>query len=78
MSVFDGVTEYRTGTTVMQRIVDGHRGGLYVYRSLEQCLQRARAIFPADSALLGSERAVLKVRRGLLHGDDDTGPCMRH
>lgn len=62
VSVFDGTTEYRLGQTVMQRAADQHRGGLYVYRSLERCLARARKLFPKKSALLKGPRAVLRVR----------------
>jgi hypothetical protein len=59
LSIYDGTTEYRIGETVAQRPRQGHRGGIYVYPSLEAA---AHASVPADSALADAPRAILRVR----------------
>lgn len=62
LSVYDGTTKYRISTTVMQRVVDDHRGGIYVYRTLEECMRAASRLFPSSSALLREPRAVVRLR----------------
>jgi hypothetical protein len=59
LSIFDGTTEYRIGETAVQRPRQGHRGGIYVYPSLEAA---AHARVPADSVLADAPRAILRVR----------------
>ena len=46
VSVYDGVTEYRIGATLMQRARPGHSGGLYVFRTLPECMAKAAKAFP--------------------------------
>lgn len=60
-SVYDGVTEYPLGATVHQAARPGHRAGLYVYRTVEECLKADRDTFPAASALGTAPRALLQV-----------------
>ena len=57
VSVYDGSTEYHLGQTLYQRPRPGHGGGLYVFQSLDVCLQKARArtAFPRTAALINHE-----------------------
>ena len=62
MSVFDGVTEYRIGgPTVFQEARRGHGGGIYVYRTVEDCLRADAETFPRSCALARADRVLLRV-----------------
>lgn len=50
-SVFDGVTQYRPFETIYQAAERNHQGGLYVYPSVEDCLQTCTQHFPGSSRL---------------------------
>ena len=60
-SIYDGKTRYIQGATLYQEARDDHVSGLYVYRSYEQCLKRDASVFPSESALLHSPRAIATV-----------------
>jgi len=61
LSVYDGVTEYSIGQTIMHPTGEDHRGGLYVSPTVEGCLRRDMDMFPSESVLLGAPRAIAKV-----------------
>ena len=62
MSVFDGVTEYRVGgPTVFQAARRGHGGGIYVYKTVEDCLRADAETFPRQCALAQADRLLLRV-----------------
>ena len=66
LSVYDGATEYRVGQTMLSSLgaagAAGHSGGLYVSRTIAECIARDADGFPQDSALIGApKRAVLRV-----------------
>ena len=59
LSIFDGVTEYRLGETVVDAARQGHEGGIYCYDNLEDA--RSAAV-PTASVLRNAPRAILRVR----------------
>ena len=62
VSVYDGVTEYRLGETVRSALSSSHGGGLYVSRTIAECVSRDADGFPASSALVdAARRAILRV-----------------
>ncbi|CAG9460186.1 unnamed protein product [Pedinophyceae sp. YPF-701] len=44
-SIYDASTQYPIGQTLMQRARPDHGGGMYVFRSVEDCLARDAAVF---------------------------------
>jgi hypothetical protein len=60
-SVFDGTTRYRPFTTVHHEAHPDHRGGLYVYPTVEDCLRLEFTHFPANSWLDNSPKAIAAV-----------------
>lgn len=58
-SIFDGETEYTVGQEMKQAARQGHNGGYYVYRSIDE----AQAVkVPAESKLPNAPRAILRIR----------------
>ena len=45
----------------LHAVAAGHRGGLYVFTSIQQCLQRDEQSFPQECALLSAPRAIAQV-----------------
>ncbi|GAX82722.1 hypothetical protein CEUSTIGMA_g10148.t1 [Chlamydomonas eustigma] len=60
-SIYDGTTIYPVGHTVHHPVAPNHRGGLYCYHTVEECLARDDVTFPRECALLGAPRAILQV-----------------
>ena len=62
VSVFDGVTEYCVGgATVFQAARRGHGGGIYVYKTIEDCLRADAETFPRQCVLAHADRLLLRV-----------------
>jgi hypothetical protein len=58
-SIYDGETEYEIGVELAERARQGHKGGYYVYRSVEA----ARAVeVPSTSVLRSYPRAILRIQ----------------
>ena len=62
VSVYDGVTRYRSGVTVCHPAKETHKGGLYAAETIEGCLRRDAEMFPTASAMLTAPRAIARVR----------------
>ena len=70
VSIFDGVTEYVLGKTLVQRVRKNHGGGYYVYETVEQA-QNAKV--PDSSALIEHPRVILHVEAGGQYTTYDKG-----
>jgi len=68
-SIYDGETEYRVGSTLVQRVGRDHTGGYYVRRTAEHA---AAVEVPPASVLKHAERIVLKVEAS---GQYTVYPC---
>ena len=38
LSIYDGKTEYLLGKTMHEEVIEGHKGGFYVYPNLEEAI----------------------------------------
>lgn len=58
-SIFDGETEYTVGQEMTQRARQGHSGGYYVYKSIDEALA---VKVPDASKLPNAPRTILRIR----------------
>lgn len=58
-SIFDGVTEYVVGQEMKQVARQGHNGGYYVYKSIDDALSVS---VPTSSKLKDAPRAIVRIR----------------